>query len=353
VLVTSAATLIESVPFILAGAALQMLRFRWNARLMPYLGCGCGAGPSARSIPAAAATWLVFGSLVAALRVCAAVAVDRITSKRVSCTHGETGLLPQLTLIAPIAMLGGAFSIFAPSLFSPQAKPAMMFATGAAMGFALAPCGLGAVGLAAAMRGAMPAAAFGFLCVAGIADLRTWLRARHVAIQHDALAYALAAIACAIVASRNGGGLVHPKLAVVLWPCAIACAVLAYRYRFEACASARIAPIVMLAGAVLAAPPPDYHATETTLADAFAGERIDFTGVLTRTGGAATLVRYAITCCRADAAPIVVRLERNPAQTLHGWMHAYGTLVTSGDGLRLHVDTMRPIPEPADPFVYR
>jgi uncharacterized membrane protein YcgQ (UPF0703/DUF1980 family) len=116
---------------------------------------------------------------------------------------------------------------------------------------------------------------------------------------------------------------------------------------------ARIAPIVMLAGAVLAAPPPDYHATETTLADAFAGERIDFTGLLTHTGSAATLVRYAITCCRADAAPIVVRLERNPPERLRGWMHAQGTLVNGKDGLQLRVERIREIPAPADPFVYR
>jgi hypothetical protein len=351
-LVTSAATLIESVPFILAGAALQALPFRWNARLLPYLGCGCGSGPSARSIPAAAATWLVFGPIVAALRVFAAILLDRMMRKSRECAH-ETSALAQLTLIAPVAVLGAAISLFANAAFASPQAPVPSFATGAVIAFALAPCGLGAVGFAAAMRGAMPAAAAGFLCVAGIVDLRTWLRSKHAAIHHDALAYAIAGIACAIVACRSGGGLVHPKLAIALWPCAIACAVLAYRYRFEASAAARIAPILMLVGAVLAAPPPEYHATETTLADAFAGERIDFTGMLTRTGSAATLVRYAITCCRADAAPVVVRLEHNPPATLRGWLHARGALVAVGNELQLQTDTLRKIPAPADPFVYR
>jgi hypothetical protein len=351
-LVTSAATLIESVPFILAGAALLSLPFRWNARLVPYLGCGCGSGPSARSIPAAAATWLVFGPIVAALRVFAAIVVERATRKNRGCVHASNALA-QLGLIAPVAVLGAAVSLFANAVFSAHITPALTFASGAAMAFGLAPCGLGAVGFAAAMRGAMPAAAAGFLCVAGIVDLRTWLRAKHAAIDHDALAYAIAGIACAIVACRGGGGLVHPKLAIALWPCAIACIVLAYRHRFEASAKARIAPIIMLVGGVLAAPPPEYHATETTLADSFAGERIDFTGMLTRTGSAATLVRYAITCCRADAAPVVIRLERNPRTTLHGWIRARGTLVPVGNELQLQTDTLRQIPAPADPFVYR
>jgi uncharacterized membrane protein YcgQ (UPF0703/DUF1980 family) len=98
---------------------------------------------------------------------------------------------------------------------------------------------------------------------------------------------------------------------------------------------------------------PEYHATETTLSDAFAGERVDFTGVLTRTGDAATLVRYAITCCRADAAPVVIRLLDAPPAAAHGWMHARGVLVAREDDLRLRADALTPIAPPADPFVYR
>jgi hypothetical protein len=353
VLVTSAATLIESVPFILAGTALQWLPFRWNARIVPYLGCGCGAGPSARSIPAAIATWLVFGPIVATLRVCAAVGVDCIRLKRAHCVHEESSALAQLALLAPIAMLGATLALLCGAFFAPHKSPELSLAAGAVLGFALAPCGLGAVGFAAAMRGVAPAAAAGFLCVAGIFDLRSWLRTKHTAMQHDALAYALTAMVCAIVAARGGGALVHPKVALALWPCAAACAYFTYRHRGESNANARIAPIIMLAGTILAAPPPDYHATETTLADAFAGEHIDFTGTLTRTGNAATLVRYAITCCRADAAPVVVRLERNPPPSLRGWVQAHGMFVATADGLRLRADMLQEIPAPADPFVYR
>ena len=62
----------------------------------------------------------------------------------------------------------------------------------------------------------------------------------------------------------------------------------------------------MLAGVMVAAPPPAYTMTETTLTDLFPGERLDFTGRLARNGDSAALVRYAITCCRADATPVAV-----------------------------------------------
>ena len=83
------------------------------------------------------------------------------------------------------------------------------------------------------------------------------------------------------------------------------------------------------------------------------GERVDFTGVLTRTGSAATLVRFAITCCRADAAPIVVRLLRAPGSAVRGWVHARGVMVARGSDLRLRAEQLQMISAPADPFVYR
>jgi hypothetical protein len=352
VLVTSAATLIESVPFILAGAALQRLPLRCGARMPAYLGCGCGTGPAARSLPAAAAAWLVFGPAVAAARFGAAVLFDRVRRPDARCEHAHDAALGQFAAIAPLAIAGAVSALLAPALFGVRHVPALAFAGGAVFAFFASPCGIGAVGLAAAVRGAMPAAAAGFLCVAGIADMRTWLRAKPADSGHDAFAYALAAAACALVAARGGGGLIHPKLALLLWPCAAACFALAARYRGEVCAKLRVAPAIMLLGAVLAAPPPEYHATETTLADAFAGERIDFTGLVTQTGSATTLVRYAITCCRADAAPVVVRLQK-PLPALKGWMHARGMLVNDGGELRLRADQLRPVAAPADPFVYR
>ena len=63
-------------------------------------------------------------------------------------------------------------------------------------------------------------------------------------------------------------------------------------------------------------------------------------------------MRYAITCCRADAAPIVLRLE-HARPRIHGWFRARGTLVAAGSELRLHVELLQKVAAPADPFVYR
>lgn len=354
-LVTSAATLFESAPFILVAVVLTQTPLRRNARIESYLGCGCGVGPSARSLPAAAATWLVFGPLVAGARLAAALVVDRLLRRRSVCKtqHEAASLLAELHLLTPVAALGAIAVLILPAVMPLRVPVAVAFTAGAAAAFVMAPCALGGVGLAAMLRSLVPAASVGFLCVAGIADVRAWMQRRRSTQAHDALGYAMLALACAIVALHGGTGLVHPKIALALWPCAAAALYAAFRYRGEVCAVLRIAPAVMLAGACLSAPLPAYHATETTLGDAFAGERVDFSGELTRTGSAATIVRYAITCCRADAAPIVVRLDRPPAASLNGWVHARGVLVAHANELRLHAERLREIEPPADPFVYR
>ena len=352
-MVTAAATLFESAPFILAAAVLLRLPLRRGALLVPYLGCGCGSGPSARSLPAAAAACVVFGPLVAGARLAAAFAIDRVRRRHsAACYAHESSFLGQLALLLPLAAIAAAFSLLAPALFGSRIPPVAAFSGAALLAFFAAPCGIGTVALAAATRAAMPAAAAGFLCVAGILDLRTWMRDAHKKHAHDAFAYLLAAAAFVMAAAHGGAGLLNPRFTAPLWLCAAACVAWAYRYRGERSLRLRIAPAVMLAGSVLAAPPPAYHATETTLSDTFAGERIDFTGVATQSGDATTLVRYAITCCRADASPVVVRLERQMPR-LRGWIHARGVLVASGSELRLRTSVLQQIGPPADPFVYR
>lgn len=353
-LVTSAATLFESAPFILAALVLTQTPVRWSARIDGYLGCGCGGGPSARSLPAAAAACLVFGPLVAGARLAAAIVVERLLSRKRSCRHHRGSLLCELHAVLVPAIAGAGAVLFLPAIFQTHAGRTAPFAVGAVAAFLTSPCALGTVGLAASLRSVLPAASAGFLCVAGVLDARTWLR-RGVGSgeEHDTLAYATLALACALVAARSAGGLLNPRFTIALWCCAFAAAFFAYRFRAHRCARLRIAPAIMLSGALLAAPMPQYHATETSLGDGFAGERLDFTGVLTRTGGAATLVRYAITCCRADASPIVVRLLHVPSRGMNGWVRARGTLVLRQNDLQLRVDAITPISAPDDPFVYR
>jgi uncharacterized membrane protein YcgQ (UPF0703/DUF1980 family) len=114
-----------------------------------------------------------------------------------------------------------------------------------------------------------------------------------------------------------------------------------------------LAPAVVLLGALAAVPPPIYRATETTLSDIFPGERLSFTGVLTRNGRAAALVRYAITCCRADAAPIVVRLAQAPSLAQGTWVRADGIVAETASGLALFAERITPVPALSDPFLYR
>ncbi|HVR47678.1 MAG TPA: hypothetical protein VMT95_13695 [Candidatus Binatia bacterium] len=353
-LATSASALVEATPFVFAGVALACV-LRRGGSVVAHLGCGCGSGPSARSLLAAAATWLVFGPLVAASRYCAALLVARVLRSRGRTAHDDERPHPlaELSAVFPAALLAGAAAQLLGSLDAARAPPLAGAAIGAALGFGAAPCGLGAVALAGALRVHAPVTAAAFLCVAGIVDLRALRPRPHAQTDHDALAYALLAAASALVAWRHGDALVHPALALPLWGCAAAAFVYAARHRRQTCAIARIAPGLMLAGALIGAPAPVYHATETTLTDLFPGENLSFTGVLTCERGACALVRYAITCCRADAAPVVVRLSAAPPYPPGTWLRVNGRIDEAHAGLPLVALRVERIAPPADPFVYR
>src|SRR5579864_4282896 len=219
--------LLESAPFVLAGAIVLRAPWRWSGRAAAYLGCGCGTGPSARSLPAAAAAWITFGPLVAAARLAGAILVECVLRRRV-CAHASGSALAQLGGIWPLAIAGAILVPLFPAIVGAHAPQAIVFAAAALTAFVSSPCGLGTIGVAAIARTVAPAAAAGFLCVAGIFDLRTFVRARGACEGHDCLAYALAALACALVAIRGGAALFNPKIALALWPCAIAFAHLTF-----------------------------------------------------------------------------------------------------------------------------
>lgn len=351
IVVNASAILLESVPFIMAGAICARIPLRLGRRIVSYLGCGCGPGPSARSLPAFAATWIVFGPLVAAARLGAGIAIENLAGKN-GCNGHDDSVLGGLEAIVPFALGGAALLPLLPAIAGAHLPPAAMGIVAALTAFITSPCALGTIGLAAIARGIAPAAAAGFLCVAGIFDLRAWSRGSERHAGHDCIAYALAFTACALAAVRGGGALVNPRFTPALWICAIACAYLAHRYRTHARPSLRIGPAIMLAGCVLGSPAPVYYATQTTLAGAFPRERIDFTGAVVRSGKTTALVRYAISCCRADAAPISIRLDSSGAVG-SAWARARGTLVLRDGELRLHATEIEPVVLPADPFVYR
>jgi hypothetical protein len=358
-LATSASTLFEATPFFLGGIALaRLVRGR---QAMAFLGCGCGTGPSARSLPATAAAWLVFGPAVAIARLVAAIAVARIVAAKSrhrgeSChaTSGAPALLDELDAMLPAAFAAGAMTQLAAFVDVRHLTPPAQVLGGTLLGFAMAPCGIGTVAVAGALHGRAPLAAAAFLCIAGIADLRAFARRQSFcARRHDVLAYALLAAALGIVGWRHGGALVHPAIGVPLLVCCAVSLVFASIYRRQQNAAARFAPALMLAGALVTAPPPAYHATETTLTELFPGEHLTFTGSVTRNAGATALVRYAITCCRADAAPVVVRLAHVPPFPAGTWVRVDGTIAIDARGPQLVSQRIERIAPPTDPFIYR
>ncbi|MGC9990939.1 MAG: hypothetical protein ABSD52_00910 [Candidatus Cybelea sp.] len=352
-LATSASALFEAAPFLLAG--IVAARFLRHPHAVAYLGCGCAAGPSARSLPAAAATWLLFGPLVAVARFAAALLVARLfrcERRQLGCARASNWL-GQFATLLPSALLAGAATQVAAAIDPAKLSPLLGAAAGALLGFTAAPCGLGAIAVAGALRAQAPVAAMAFLCVAGIIDLRALVPGTHSQNGHDALGYILLIAAFAIVALRRGDSLVNPAIAPLLAACAAAALICAIAHRREQSAARRWAPLLMLIGAVAAAPPPQYHATETTLTNLFAGERLTFTGTLTRNGAESALVRYAITCCRADAAPVVVRLDRAPRYPTGSWLRMEGRIQSASGDLRLVAGSTQRIAPPADPFIYR
>jgi hypothetical protein len=300
-----------------------------------------------------------FGPLVAVARFAAATLVARVVRRRDltgsrDFNVAEPYLLGELGAMFPAVLVAGAT---APVLaqFNPATIPLLgNVLAGALFGFFAAPCGLGAIAMAAALRVHAPAAATAFLCVAGIVDLRA-LRAMHSHrnLGHDSLAYFMLAAATAFVAWKRGDALVHPAFSIALWISAGTALVLAIVHARRLSAPARAAPAVMLAGALIGAPAPSYHATQTSLTDLFAGERISFTGTLACDRADCAIVRYAITCCRADAAPIAIRLDPPPRRFAGEWLRIDGCIEDLNGDLRLIPDRIQEIAPPNDPFIYR
>jgi hypothetical protein len=343
---SAVSVLLESLPYLAIATALTPLAGRFAHTLVAYTGCGCGTGPSARSIPAAIATAAIFGIPIAFARVLLASALARVHCHH-EAVHGS--LAGELVNLVPAALLAATMMQLVPMLPLHNLNPLALCCAGALLGLAASPCALGGVALAASLHPSAPIAAFGVLCTAGIVPVRM----RIVATRDDALAYVLLALACALIATHHGGTFVHPRMTIPLALCAIYCAVLAWQARRQTARTPRWIAAAALAAIIIGAPAPTYRATETTLADAFPGEHVDFSGVAVRNRGASALVRYAITCCRADAAPVALALDRDVTHYEGRWVHARGIIEDNGGVLRLRVAELMPIAPPTDPFVYR
>jgi hypothetical protein len=350
-----ASVLLECLPYL---AAAGLLRAVLGSRLpgaLAFAGCGCARGPSARSIPAAVAAALLFGPLVALGRVACACAVARIFESDPAAHHGDTrgfsSVASEVQALAPTAFIAAGISALLPQLTVHLRSPLGAAGIGVLLGLFATPCALGNVAIAAALRTQLPLASAAYLCIAGIADAGVWLRRNTACARHDAFAYLLLAIASAL--GSRSSGLVHPHVAIALAPAAVLFIFAAWKYRREHHAQLRWTPALLLCALVTGAPAPVYTATETTLSGAFPGERLDFTGVTVPSQDGIALVRYAITCCRADAQPVAIALASTHALAPHRWARARGVVVRRGDELVLDATAVDLISPPSDPFVYR
>ena len=159
------------------------------------------------------------------------------------------------------------------------------------------------------------------------------------------------ALALALLAARGAAGFVNPRL-LPFAACGSVLALLGMKRPTRSTAAAAV-PVLLLIALVGGSPQGHDVATQTRLEEAYAGEQLTFVGRSHRSGGATVLERSLITCCRADAVPIALRVS-DVLQIRDGtWIRASGVLARSPNGLVLRAARWRAIASPADPFLYR
>lgn len=365
----TAGILFEAAPFVLAAALVPPGR---AARALALLGCGCGRrGPGALGFPAFGICLLAFGPLVAFARAVAALALALGRRSRGHALQLEgADPLHELARIAPSAFAG---ALLAEALRGgvvlgagpPAVRLALEVVAGAALGIVL-PCATGAVAIAAGLRAAAPGVALGLLVTAGIVAIAT-PRPVGVAMPTAAPAggsarvgLAVLALACATLALHGPSGFVNPRFLVPLGAAAAGAALLAARPHL-APTRARApwaVPALLILALAFGSPVPDRPTLQTILDEPVAGEAVRFVGALAapeaRRTAPSSLVRYVITCCRADAQARSVRLDRTLPGPPGTWYTVDGRLALDRTGaFVLRVGTQRPIQPPRDPFEYR
>jgi hypothetical protein len=375
----------EAAPFLLFANVLTPVLGPRLGPLAALGGCGCTRGPipGALALPAIALCALSFGPLPTIARTVVALGVAARAGRparrfRGRATPGLPGfrsghsaeaaadLFADLEVIGACAFLA---SIATAALHAgvPVMPAPIAFLAGVGLGL-LAPCATAGIAIAAAFAHSSPLIATGVLCSSGLllpsgtADSpllpgsmlgKTALTRRP---ERDAR-FAGAVLACALgcIALRGPSGLVTPRLLGPIGLAALVAFATLPGARTRAQTNALV-PLLMLGSLVVVPQPPVYRADATRLDDAFPGERLSFIGVAGAARGShSTLTRYAITCCRLDATPVSVRLNRRLDSSLEGrWIAATGSLTySSGAGLELNPEQIHAIGQPADPFMYR
>lgn len=362
-LAASAGTLFEAAPFVLA---MTLVRTAWARRLSVLFGCGCGsrAGPAALSLPATSLCWLAFGPVVALARFGAAFLLEFAGPGRIGGRSRpdltEDPLAELATIGAAAFALGIVTAMLQAGFRVPWNVPAglappLEAIAGVIAGW-LAPCSTAAVAMAAMLRGPAPLAAAGILATAGLVP--RFHRGPSDANQRPPTrsssgGLALVALACFALAVRGGAGFVHPRLVPLLWLGVAAAALAAVRRPVTRSRYAIAVPAVMIAALVLGSPPPAAQAVASTLDDVYPGEPIAFTGAVLANPGTTALVRYAITCCRADATAVIIPVDRRLAVAPNSWVALTGTIAYGAAGAYVRVRSWRSVARPPDPYLYR
>ncbi len=387
-LAAAAGTLFEAAPFVLVAELLPQ-RFGFLAQVA---GCGCrGRLPGALSLPATALCWIAFGPWITLGRLALSLASLRISDRLHVARTGAPPAPDALSDLVVLAACAALATLAVRVLFAAPAAAAQplggLMALGCGLGLGLAaPCALAAVAIAAALAPHLLPAAAGILLTGGtIAWPRTpLLRLRAPGKGHATdrlrpdggcrsarrrsilVRVALAGALFALVQMRVPG-FVNPRLLPVIALGAPLALVSAGRIALTRSAGrdvsaggskpgdgrAALIPAIMLLAVATGSPLPSAVADATQLADAYPGERLSFLGILHRLGGASVLERFEITCCRADASPVTVRLARPIGAAEGSWVAATGILVPSSYGLELRPDRWHVTTPPSDPFVYR
>jgi len=351
-LASTAGTLFEAAPFVLASAFLPS---RWAAGMAFVGSCGCGRryGPAALSLPATVLCAILFGPPVAAARFLIAALLALWWMRRPNTmTAGNSRPDPLADLgaiVAPAFAIGTATALAqSGELHLALASLALAWFEvlgGLALGV-VAPCATATIALAGSLRQAAPLAAYAML--AGTGMLPALRRSANTEPRDARLGFVLCGAALAAVACRGGAGFVHPRLIGFV---AIGAGLAAWCAIGTRWSRAGIAVPSLMVVALFAGSPPPASALATVSSDTlYAGETIARAGEVRFSDGRPTLVRSIITCCRADATVTSLPLDRALAP---GWVALRGVIELKATGLRVRVTSWRPIRPPADPYEYR
>ena len=389
-LAAAAGSLFEAAPFVLAASLVP----RRLAAFVPLAGCGCaGRLPGALSLPATALCFIAFGPALAlgrfALAAVASLAhrngrseesepADRC-ARPLASPEDPFGMLLRL---APAAALASLVASSLPGLGTILERSGAGRAGSIALGIAfgtLAPCATVGVAVAAVVARHAPFLAAGIVMSTGLisvprvrlisASMMRRVSRRGLPRYADSRANACTpppvgtfvngripllglSVAMAALTRCGPAGLINPRLLPITAIGAVLALVAAAR-GVRARPIAFALPLIMGAALVAGSPVPAYTASATDLESAFAGERLTFAGIAHARGGSTVLERFEISCCRADASPVAVRIA-GPLRAPDGtWIEATGELERANDGLVLNAKRWRRIPPPRDPFLYR